>query len=341
MFLGITLLVIVFTGYTFAIKLSEAADGIIPLSVVARLIGLKSVITLEVLLPTALYLSIIAALSRFHRDSEMAAINTAGVGEAGILRTVIILSVLIAVIVGTISLFARPWAYRQSYQIEAQARAEFDIRKIEPGQFIELQGSKYVLFARHVDKHKGRLQDVFLQSEQGNKIQLIFAQEAFLPPVRAGERRSFEFVNGYNYLLDQLGSQDTTLKFKHMKVYIPTDKRDTKYRRRAEPSINLYRSDAPEDIAEFQWRLSTPLATVLLSLLAVPLSRSAPRQSRYHSFVFAILVYVGLFNLTGVARTWVENGKVQSFPGIWWIYLVPLLLFIGLMVAPTWLRRKR
>jgi lipopolysaccharide export system permease protein len=341
MFLGITLLVLVFTGYTFAIKLSEAADGLIPLSVVARLIGLKSVITLEVLLPTALYLSIIAALSRLHRDSEMAAINAAGVGEARVLRSVIFLSVLIAVIVGAISLFARPWAYRQSYQIEAEARAEFDIRKIEPGQFIELQGSKYVLFARHVDKDKGRLQDVFLQSEQGNKIQLIFAQEAFLPPVRAGERRSFEFVNGYNYLLDQLGKQDTTLKFNHMTVYIPADKRDTKYRRRAEPSINLYRSDAPKDIAEFQWRLSTPLATVLLSLLAVPLSRSAPRQSRYHSFIFAILAYVGLFNLTGVARTWVEDGKVQSFPGIWWIYLVPLLLFIGLMAAPSWLRRKR
>jgi lipopolysaccharide export system permease protein len=341
MFLGITLLVIVFTGYTFAIKLSEAADGLIPLSVVARLIGLKSVITLEVLLPTALYLSIIAALSRLHRDSEMAAINAAGVGEARILRSVIILSVVIAVIVGAISLFARPWAYRQSYQIEAEARAEFDIRKIEPGQFIELQGSKYVLFARQVDKNKGRLRDVFLQSDRGNKIQLIFAQEAFLPPVRAGERRGFEFVNGYNYLLDQRGRQDTTLKFKHMTVYIPADKRDTKYRRRAEPSINLYRSDAPKDIAEFQWRLSTPLATVLLSLLAVPLSRSAPRQGRYHSFLFAILAYVGLFNLTGVARTWVEDGKVPSFPGIWWIYLVPLLLFVGLMVAPTWLRRKR
>ena len=341
MFLGVTLLVIVFTGYTFAIKLSEAADGIIPLSVVAHLIGLKSVITLEVLLPTALYLSIIAALSRFHRDSEMTAINTAGVGEARILRSVIILSVLIAVIVGAISLFARPWAYRQSYQIEAEARAEFDIRKIEPGQFIELQGSKYVLFARAVDKGKGRLHDVFLQSEQGKKTQLIFAQEAFLPPIRAGERRSFDFLNGYNYLLDRRGSQDTTIKFKHMKVFIPPDKVDTKYRRRAEPTMNLYRSDAPKDVAELQWRLSTPLATVLLSLLAVPLSRSAPRQGRYHNFILAILVYVGLFNLTGVARTWVEDGKVPSFPGIWWIYLVPLLLFVALMVAPIWVRRKR
>ena len=41
MFLGIALLVVVFTGYTFAVKLSEAAHGAIPLSVVARLIGLK------------------------------------------------------------------------------------------------------------------------------------------------------------------------------------------------------------------------------------------------------------------------------------------------------------
>jgi lipopolysaccharide export system permease protein len=341
MILGVALLVIVFTGYTFAVRLSEAADGVIPLSVVARLIGLKSVITLEVLLPTALYLSIIAALSRFHRDSEMAAINAAGVGELRILRSVIILAVLVAVIVGAISLFARPWAYRQSYQIEAEARAEFDIRKIEPGQFIELQGSKYVLFARNVDRSVGRLQDVFLQSEQGKRTQVIFAQEAFLAPVRAGERRSFDFMRGYNYLLDLEGSQDTTIKFKHMKVYIPAETQDTKYRRRAEPTINLYRSDSPKDIAELQWRLSTPLATLLLSLLAVPLSRSAPRQSRYLSFIFAILIYAGLFNLTGIARTWVEDGKVQSFPGIWWIYLVPLLLFIVLMMAPGWARRKR
>ena len=341
MFLGITLLVIVFTGYTFAIKLSEAADGIIPLSVIARLIGLKSLITLEVLLPTALYLSIIAALSRLHRDSEMAAINSAGIGEARILRSVILLSVVIAVVVGAISLIARPWAYRQSYQIEAEARAEFDIRKIEPGKFIELQGSKYVLFAREVDEDKGRLREVFLQSEQGKRVQLIFAEEAFLPPLRAGARRRFEFLNGYNYLLDRHGSRDTTLKFKQLTVYIPEEKRDTKYRRRAEPTISLYRSDAPKDIAEFQWRLSTPLATLLLSLLAVPLSRSAPRQGRYHSFVFAILVYVGLFNLTGVARTWVEDGKIPSFPGIWWIYLIPLLLFIVLMAAPYWTHRKR
>jgi hypothetical protein len=42
-----------------------------------------------------------------------------------------------------------------------------------------------------------------------------------------------------------------------------------------------------------------------------------------------------------VARTWVEESKVASFPGIWWIYIFPLLLFAILMLAPGWARRRR
>ncbi len=335
MLLGIALLVTVFTGYSLAVKLSQAAAGEVPLSIVARLIGLNSIIAMEVLLPTALYLSIIATLSRFSRDSEMVAMRASGFGESRVIRSIILLSVLVSIIVGVISLYARPWAYRQSYQIEAEARAEFDIRKIEPGRFIELQGSKYVLFARDVDKKKGRLKEVFLQSEKGDKIQVTYAREALLPPARAGEQRSFVFHDGYSYLLDQHGSKDTTLKFGELIVPIPEVTKDVSYRRKAEPTASLARSQASKDIAEFQWRTSTPFATLILALIAVPLSRSSPRQSRYHSFVVAILVYVGLFILTSASRNWVADGKIPDFPGLWWVYTLPLLLFAGLMGVPA------
>jgi lipopolysaccharide export system permease protein len=341
MFLGMALLVIVFTGYSLGVKLSQAAEGEVPLSIVARLIGLNSIIAMEVLLPTALYLSIIATLSRFYRDSEMVAMHASGFGEFRVIRSIILLSVLISVIVGVISLYARPWAYRQSYQIEAEARAEFDIRKIEPGRFIELQSSKYVLFARDVDKNKGRLKEVFLQSDKGNKIQVTYAREAFLPPVRAGEQRSFVFHDGYSYVLDQLGSRDTTLKFGEMIVPIPEVTKDVSYRRKAEPTANLVSSQASKDIAEYQWRTSTPLATLVLALIAVPLSRSTPRQSRYYSFVVAILVYVGLFILTSAARNWVSDGRIPSFPGLWWVYALPLLLFAGLTGLPALQRWRK
>ena len=206
---------------------------------------------------------------------------------------------------------------------------------------IELQDSKYVLFARRVDKKSGGLKEVFLQTELGEKIQVLYAQEAFLPPVRFGEERSFELYDGYGYLLDRMGGKDITLRYKEMIVHIPTEQLDAGYRRKAEPTINLFNSDAPKDIAEFQWRVSTPLATLALALLAVPLSRSAPREGRHRSFFLAILVYVALFNMTSVARTWVEDEKVASFPGIWWIYLFPVLLFVVLMLKPGWVRRRR
>lgn len=340
LFLGVTLLMAIFSGYTAAIKLGEAASGLIDQETVAQLIGLSTIISLEVLLPTALYLSIIATLSRLYRDSEMVAMRAAGIGELRVMRSLVFITVLISILAGIVSIYGRPWAYRESYRLEAEARAEFDIRKIEPGQFLELQDSKYVLYAREVDQDSGRLKGVFLQTELGEKLQAIYAQEAYLPPVTFGKTRSFELFKGYGYTLDREGSHDVTLKYGQMIIHIPPETPDTNYRRKAESTLNLYHSGAPKDIAEFQWRLSTPLSTLLLAILAVPLSRSAPRQGRHNSFLLAILVYIGLFNLISMARNIVEEGVIPAFPGIWWAYLPPVLLFITLMAWPAWQRRR-
>lgn len=344
MFLGIGLLAIVFTGYSFAAKLSEAASGVMPLAIVIRLIGLNSLVAMEVLLPTALYLSIISTLSRFYRDSEMTAMNAAGYSEGHVIRSVALLTLVIAALVGAISLYARPWAYQQSYQMEADAQAEFDIRKIEPGHFIELQDAKYVLFAHDVDQQNGILKDIFLQSEKGRgtprKIQVIYAREATMPPVIYGKPRNFEFRDGYSYILDSRGQKDTTLKFGELIIPVPGIEKDNSYRRKAESTYNLSQSDATKDIAEYQWRLSTPLATLALALLAVPLSRSAPRQGRHISFIIAIALYIALFILTSAARNWVADGNIPTTPGIWWVYALPVLLFAWLILAPR-LRWKR
>ena len=338
--LGVTLLMVISTGYTAAVRLGDAASGLIDPGTVARLIGLSSIVALEILLPTALYLSIIATLSRLYRDSEMVAMRAAGIGESRVMRSLLTITVIVAVLTGAISVYGRPWAYRESYRLEAEARAEFDIRKIEPGQFIELQDNKYVLYARDVDQDSGKLGKVFLQTQHGKKTQVIYAQEAYLPPVTFGEARNFELFHGYAYTLDKQGSHDITLKYRKMSIRLPAEEPTSDYKRKAEPTRRRYRSSASKDIAELQWRLSTPLSTLLLALLAVPLSRSAPRQGRHNSFLIAILVYIGLFSLVSVAITKVEDGVIPPFPGIWWSFLPLVLLFAVLMILPVWQRRK-
>ena len=58
----------------------------------------------------------------------------------------------------------------------------------------------------------------------------------------------------------------------------------------------------------------------MLTLLAVPLSRSAPRQGRYTGLIAGVLVYLIYVNLLSVARIWVENGEIDERLGIWWVH---------------------
>jgi lipopolysaccharide export system permease protein len=334
MLFGVGLLVLVFAGYTSAVKLAQAAEGLLEPGMVIRLIALNTLIALEVLLPTALYLSIISSLGRLYRDSEVAALNAAGFSEFGILKSVVILSLVTAAVVAVISVYGRPWAYQQSYRIEAEAIAEFDINRLQSGQFFELQDNRYVLYAEGVDRGRSQLTGVFMQNDEPGKSRIIYAKTAFMPDTLPGEPRSVEFLDGYAYVLDQTGSKDTVLRFGALIMRLEEDARTASRKRKALPTAQLSLSDDPKEIAEFQWRLSTPLATLLLAMLAVPLARSAPRESRHTSFIVAVLVYIGFFNLAGIARNWVEQGTVNPWPGIWWVFGLAFALWLLLMFRP-------
>ena len=106
------------------------------------------------------------------------------------------------------------------------------------------------------------------------------------------------------------------------------------------PSSTLASSQRPSDIAELQWRLSTPLATILLALLAVPLARTSHRQARYTGAAVAVVVYAVMFSLSAMARTWVEQGTVAPIPGIWWVYGIGAVLLSALLAQPRWALRR-
>jgi lipopolysaccharide export system permease protein len=90
-------------------------------------------------------------------------------------------------------------------------------------------------------------------------------------------------------------------------------------------------SDKPRDVAELQWRFSRPIAAILLALIAVPFSRSPPRKDKGERTIFAAaLVFAIYYILSGLAQTWVEQGTVGKFPGIWWLYI---LMFIAALAS--------
>ena len=115
-------------------------------------------------------------------------------------------------------------------------------------------------------------------------------------------------------------------------IWVPAgEPRPVGYKTKSSDIFKLRLSDDNSDKAEFQWRMSTPLSALLLALLAIPLSRSRPRQGQYARMLGALIIYAVYFNLLDVSKTWVEQGTSES---IWWapglLALLVLILYAAL-----------
>ena len=338
---GLGLLVLVFIGFSAASQLSLAAEGKLGMLTAFKLVGLNTLITLEILLPSAFFFSVLSAIGRMYRDSEMRAFYAAGVSRARILGAVFKLALLVALFTGLLSVMGRPWAFRTSYALESQAAAQFDLKQTSANEFVSMGGSDYTFIASDLDIEKGLHRGVFLQKNYGDKgrTEIIVAESALMPTLNPNQASQATFYTGYNYLLDERGRRDMTLKFKELVVHLPNEEAEEKYRRKAETTLNLSKSSDPKDVAEYQWRITTPLATILLALIAVPLARSAPRESRFRNFGIALLSYIALFAMVSVLRTFIEQGKLGAIPGLWTAYVLQAGLLVILVTQPRLKRR--
>src|SRR6201996_2742754 len=109
--LVLLVLAVLFTSYGAAGFLSDAVNGLLPMNMIAQVIGLRTLIALEVLIPISLYLAVVLALGRMYVDSEITALFALGVTPARVMGVVLGLSLCTAVAVAGLSLVARPWAY--------------------------------------------------------------------------------------------------------------------------------------------------------------------------------------------------------------------------------------
>jgi lipopolysaccharide export system permease protein len=263
---------------------------------------------------------VVLALSRLHADSEMIAMSALGVSPLRVVRAVGGLGLALAVGVGGLSLVVRPWAYEQSYRLRAQASADVDLERIKAGRFYARQRGEYVVFAERDEAAEGRLAGVFVHSEEPGVRQVVFAERAYQQVDPATGDRTLIVLRGRQYRIAATPEgRDRVVTFERLEVPLRTEPVVPEYRRKAAPTAALARSRDPRDVAELQWRLSTPLATLSLALLGIPLARAVPRQGRYARFATAVAVYAAYYNAKSMAKTWVEQGAVGAVPGLWWV----------------------
>lgn len=337
-------LVFIFGCYISTRYGEDAVHGMLPGSSVLQLILLRILIALEVLLPTTLYLSVVIALGRLYRDAELTAMFACGISMTRVVKSVFLVSVIGGLIVASFSLFIRPWAWNQFFQIKAQAEANFDLTRMKGGTFYSTGGSERVIFADKVDGQKNRAKRVFIQTKTEKSLQIIYADRARQFKDETTGKPILVFQDGQLYEFPRSGANGLILEFENSAMHlVPKDVIHREYKVKSVATKTLLHSSNLEEIAELQWRLTTPLSTILLALLAIPLSRSSPRQGKYIKAPVAILIFAVYYNFSALTKQWVSQGVIEVVPGIWWGQLLLTALVVLLFWQPTFLLpwRKR
>ena len=339
-FLVVTfVLFIILMSNQFAEILDDAATNQLPKDAVFAVFSLTSLQYITFLTPIGLFLGIMLALARFNRDSEMAAMASCGVGPVRLLGPISVLTVLLAVTVAWLALVRTPDASRQIEEIKIQAREDLEIGVLESGVFTSPDSGDTIVYAQDVAGDE--IYDVFIEHKDGDRVIVIRADR--------GERRqndvdgqlTFVLYNGRRYEGIPGEQSFRIIEFGEHGMPVRVDQPEEEQPVETKSVEALLASSAPADRAELQWRLSAPFSLFVLALVAVPLSRSRPREGRYGRLGVGILVYIIYANMLNIARSMVERDEVPQWLGMWWAHVVLGLIGLTLLARESgWFTRS-
>ena len=315
-----------FMGYLQDAALGKySADGLLTIFIL-RLPGF-----LQLLLPFALYLSVLLTLGRLHADQEFDVLKSGGTGPARLIAWLALPVIAVAVCVGYFSTVLTPVNNTRLTQFMYEQRMNEEFQTVVPGMFHIFARGKRVTYAESLTQDKQQLNEVFMAELQEDGTNVTVWAERGRQAVDPGTGSRFlSLTNGTRYR-GRIGDTDyQVVEFDALSQRLAIER--PVIRRFDEEDLSmaeLLKRDDPEAIAELHWRLALPIVVVVAGFIALGLSRVKPRQGRFARVVPGFAVFLAYYVLLVLAQDAIANGYVPAPLGMWPVHL----LFAGLAVV--------
>lgn len=319
------LLLVIVSG-RFVKYLAQAAAGELDAGILLAIIGYRLPGFIELILPLAFFLGILLSYGRLYVQSEMTVMVACGMSPKRLIVYTMIPGVIIAMVVGWLSVDVSPTGLRKAEALLNAQKERGELDGLMARHFHPLSGGRSVTYTEEVTKD-GEMTDVFLaennpDAEDGRQLVLVIAESGHHRRTEQGAsflvlREGFRIQGNPG----QADYQITRFEEYGQRLGKPPqprrrDKVDTMY------TVELLDSDQPAHKAAVQWRLSVPILVLVVSLIAIPLSKTDPRQGRFARIVPAVLLYVVYLVMLNGARGMAEDGKVSAIVGLWSVHLL-------------------
>lgn len=325
--------------------LGQAAGGKLASEAVVALLGFGALNYLPILLSLTLFVSILLALSRSYRDSEMLVWFSSGQSLTAWVRPVLAFAAPLVLAVGVLSLFLSPWAVQQSAEYRQRLTSREDVSQVTPGAFRETSGADRVFFVEAVSGEEAIVRNIFVSSMQQGKLGIMVASQGF-QEIQPDGSKFLVLLKGRRYEGTPGTPEYQMMEFERYSVRIESREAGrVKDSPKAMSVVDLIANPTNQAKGELLWRIGIPLAALNLALLAIPLSFVNPRAGRANNMLMAIFAYMLYSNLIGVCQAWVVQGKLRFEIGVWAVHLFMFVLLVALFYRRislhSWLRLRR
>ena len=335
-----TVLLLVILSGRFVKYLAQAAAGELDAGILLAVIGYRLPGFLELILPLAFFLGILLAYGRFYVQNEMTVMMACGMSQARLVAYTMVPSILVALFVAWLSLDVGPTGLRKAEALLTAQKERGELDGMAGNHFYPLQGGKGVTYAEEVSE-KGLMTDVFLaennpEAEDGKQLVLVVAETG-------RQHKSDPSQPGYlilekGYRIQGVPGQ-ANYQITRFEEYGQRLSKPKKSGRRAKADTllteELLKSDNKAHVAALQWRFSVPILVLVVTLIAIPLSKTNPRQGRFARMLPAVLLYVIYLVVLNAARGAVEDGKISTALGLWWVHALFLFIALLLLLIPV------
>jgi lipopolysaccharide export system permease protein len=283
------------------------------------------------MVPVSLFLGVLLALSRLYMDSEMTAMMAGGIGPRQWIRSLLMVSVPVSFMVLMMMLYMRPWVALQRAEINAEIRNVSIISTFSPGRFNRFMGGEAVVFMEEISKDGKDMSNIFQRFRKDESTHVDVAKTA-RNVTREDGRDYILFEDGTHYIGAPGESDYQIIQYTEYGVLVPKPPdRSYPLRVQALSSKQLWNSDNLEHKAELDWRITLPVATLIIVMMALPLSQTTPRGGRYSKLAFGILIYLIYSNLLGMGKAWISKGVVPYWIGTSWVHVLALITLYFLL----------
>jgi lipopolysaccharide export system permease protein len=339
MLVAMVVLLFIFLSNLLVRFMHSAASGILSGTAVKLLLLLQIPILSAILLPASLFIGILLAYGRLYADSEMIIFSVCGMNPKRLLKTTLFFSAVTTIFVAILSLWVNPKVYRYTDHIMKGATPN-NLEMIKPNRFNEIsKDGRWVFYVGSVSSDQQYFYDIFAAEEAvvHNNVSkynsaVVTAKSAYKKIDQKTGDSYIVLVDGYRYL-GRPGQNDyEVIKYNEYGIQIKQEAPAWHGDESSVPTLKLIGSNKNNfEHAELAWRISFPISSLLLTLLATPLSRVQPRRGRYAKLAPAILLYIIYANLLFLTKAWIRRGLLSPIIGMWWVHGLMFVVAIVLI----------